>query len=224
MISIIVPTLNEETAILRTLSALVALPGLKEIVVADGGSDDRTIERARRSGVRVIECGRGRGIQMHVGAGESRGDALWFMHADTLPDGSALEDIEAALQDPNVVGGNFSVVFDGNGLSSRQMTWIYPRLRVLGLTYGDAGIFVRRSAYEALGGFRPLPLFEDLDLIGRLRTAGKFVHLETRVFTSSRRFAGSRYLLSWIVWIALQLLFWAGVSPHRLARLYRNAR
>ena len=224
MISIIVPALNEESGIGATLACLLSLKGEKEIIVADGGSEDETVGRARACGVRVIECERGRGVQMHAAAIAAAGDVLWFLHADTVPELHALEDIEISLRDPRVIGGNFSLVFEGAGLAAKQMTWIYPRLRFLGLCYGDAGIFVRRSSYREIGGFRPFPLFEDLDLIRRLKRRGKFVHLDTRVFTSSRRFSGAKYVRVWTQWIALQMLFWAGVSPHRLARLYRQIR
>ena len=224
MISIIVPALNEERGIGATLACLLSLKGEKEVIVADGGSEDETVERARSSGARVIECERGRGAQMHAAAGASVGDVLWFLHADTVPELHALEDIQQSLLDPKVVGGNFSLIFEGTGPAAKQMTWIYPKLRLMGLCYGDAGIFVKRSSYEQIGGFRPFPIFEDLDLVRRLRRCGKFVHLETRVFTSSRRFSGARYVRVWVQWIALQILFWAGVSPYRLARLYRQIR
>jgi rSAM/selenodomain-associated transferase 2 len=224
MISIIVPTLNEERRIGRTLECLLSLRGNKEIIVADGGSDDRTVEYACASGVTVMLCERGRGSQMHAAALASRGEELWFLHADTVPEGNALEHIRQALRDPAVVGGNFSLVFEGDGFAARQMTWIYPRLRLLGLCFGDAGLFVRRSAYEAIGGFQPFPLFEDLDLMGRLRRCGRFVHLNARVYTSCRRFTGRKYAGAWAGWIVLQVLFWMGVSPFRLARWYHNKR
>jgi hypothetical protein len=96
---------------------------------------------------------------------------------------------------------------------------------VLGLAYGDAGIFVRRSAYEAVGGFRPYPLFEDLDLIRRLKGGGvRFVHLDCVLTASSRRFENRNFALVWTNWICLQILYWIGVSPNVLARWYRDVR
>lgn len=224
MISIIVPTLNEEAAIARTLAALSALAGGHEILVVDGGSTDATIELASESGARVLETPRGRGTQMHAGAMAARGDVLWFVHADTIPSPSALVEIERALADARVAGGNFTLLFDGPTRSARQLTAIYPRLRRLGLSYGDAGIFVRRTAYDEAGGFRPYPLFEDLDLIRRIKRCGRFVHLACPLTTSSRRFEQRNFAGMWVQWIGLQLLYWIGVSPHRLARWYRHAR
>ena len=224
MVSIIVPALNEEARIACTLRALLALSGEKEILVADGGSEDLTVEIATGLGVRVVACERGRGCQIRTAAREATGCVLWFVHADTRPENGALESILDALRDGATSGGNFSLVFEGDHYSARQMTWLYPYLRRLGLSYGDAGIFIRRSVYEAIGGCRPYPLFEDLDLIRRLKRRGKFVHLSTRIVTSARRFSGPRYARVWALWITLQILYWAGVSPHRLARWYRLAR
>ncbi len=224
MVSIVVPTLNEEAVIAGTLQTLQALPGEKEILIADGGSEDRTTAIAAELGVRAVTCQRGRGCQLRTAAAEAKGDVLWFVHADTRPEPGALEAIGKALESGSTAGGNFSLVFEGEHYSAGQMTAIYPYLRWLGLSYGDAGIFIRRSVYDAIGGCRPYPLFEDLDLVRRMKRHGRFVHLETRIFTSARRFTGSRYGRVWALWITLQVLYWAGVSPYRLARWYRDAR
>jgi rSAM/selenodomain-associated transferase 2 len=224
MVSIIVPTLNEEARIASTLKALQSLSGDKEIIVADGGSEDRTVEIATGLGVRVVSCERGRGCQIRTAAHQASGTILWVVHADTRPEGGALHSIRTSLTDRAAAGGNFSLVFEGEHYSARHMTWIYPYLRYLGLSYGDAGIFIRRSVYDAIGGCSPYPLFEDLDLIRRMRRHGRFVHLSARIFTSARRFSGPQYPKIWTLWITLQILYWAGVSPYRLARWYRLAR
>ena len=208
----------------NTLEALQALAGDKEILVADGGSEDRTVEIAIRAGVRVVSCDRGRGTQLRTAAPEAAGDILWFVHADTRPEAGALESIGTALLDGAAAGGNFSLVFEGDHYSARQMTIVYPYLRWLGLSYGDAGIFIRKTVYDAIGGCRPYPLFEDLDLVRRMRRHGRFVHLRAHIFTSSRRFSGPHYVRVWALWITLQVLYWFGVSPYRLARWYRLAR
>lgn len=223
MVSIIIPALNEEQNIRGLIAELLALPGEKEVIVADGESEDRTVEFAMSAGAKVVPSRRGRGAQLRAGAAASSGDVLWFVHADSSPGKDSLAAISRALEDEGVAGGNFALVFEGRGLAARQMTWIYPKLRLLGLSYGDAGIFVRRTAYDAIGGVRPFRLFEDLDLVRRLRPVGRFAHLDCRMVTSSRRFAGRRYALAWATWIVLQILFWAGVSADRLARWYRPA-
>jgi cellulose synthase/poly-beta-1,6-N-acetylglucosamine synthase-like glycosyltransferase len=155
---------------------------------------------------------------------QSRGDILWFVHADTQPPAYALSEISEALRSSNVVGGNFGLTFDGASRAARLLTFIYPLLRGFNLCYGDSGIFVRRAVYEKIGGFRQYALFEDLDLLKRLRRAGRFVHLRCRITTSSRRFEDRNFALMWSHWTALQLLYWSGVSPNVLARWYRHAR
>jgi rSAM/selenodomain-associated transferase 2 len=223
-ISIVVPTLNEEAGIASTIAALQALQGEKEIVIADGGSTDRTVAIAEQLGVTVVHAPRGRGPQMHAAAITGSGDVLWFVHADTRPPRDALAHIEQALASKRVAGGNFGLVFDGSSLAAKQLTFIYPLLRIFGLCYGDSGIFVRREIYHRIGGFRPLPLFEDLDLLRRLRRAGRFVHLRTRITTSSRRFEQRNFAVVWLHWTSLQLLYWAGFSPNWLAQRYRHVR
>jgi rSAM/selenodomain-associated transferase 2 len=223
-VSIIVPTLNEEAHIVETIRGLQQLLGEKEIIVVDGGSSDQTVPLAYAHGVRVLEAPRGRGLQLHAGALRSAGDVLWFVHADTIPPPQALEHIRKSLEAGSIVGGNFGLLFDGPSRAAKQLTAIYPLLRIIGLCYGDSGIFVRRDFYDQIGGFRSLPLFEDLDLLRRLRRAGRFVHLNCRLVTSSRRFEQRNFALVWLHWTTLQLLYWCGVSPNRLARWYPHAR
>lgn len=224
LVSIIVPTLNEEKLIGATLSAIAALKGKKEIIVADGGSNDQTAEIAVVHGAHLVRGPRGRGSQMRAAAASASGDVLWFLHADTLPPADALHAIEEALNYHAVAGGNFRLVFGGHSHGSKLLTAIYPHLRWLGLCYGDSGVFVRRSMYDAIGGMRPYELFEDLDLVRRIRRAGGFVHLQTSLTTSSRRFEQRNFGAMWLHWMMLQCLFWLGVSPSRLAAWYQIAR
>lgn len=223
-LSIIIPVLDEARSIGATLDALSARARGVEVVVVDGGSRDGTVELVRERGVKLIESGRGRGRQMHAGACAASGRALWFLHADTLPSAECAGALEEALSDPSVVAGNFEVLFDGESGAARFLTWLYPRLRKLGLCYGDSGIFVRRDAYERIGGFRDFPIFEDLDIVRRLRRVGRVVHLRERVKTSSRRFEGRSFALTFARWSLLQALYWLGVSPHTLARMYAHVR
>jgi rSAM/selenodomain-associated transferase 2 len=224
MVSIIIPALNEASEIVASLSVLRGLQGDKEILVVDGGSEDETVALATAAGAKVIGSARGRGAQQHAGALAARGEVLWFVHADTTPPAHAISDINEALQDSSVVGGNFGLVFDGPSRAARQLTAIYPRLRSLNLCYGDSGIFVRRRVYNAIGGFRSLAIFEDLDLLRRLRRAGRFAHLNTCIVSSSRRFENRNFAGMWLHWTALQLLYWAGVQPNTLANWYRPVR
>ena len=225
-LSLIIPTLNEERSLGATLDAVARLERSPlELLIVDGGSVDETMEIARSRGARVISAERGRGLQMDAGARAARGDALWFLHADTTPPADAVELIAEALRDADVAGGNFEIRFDGTRRAARFLTWLYPQLRRLGLCYGDSAIFVRRAAYERIGGFQSYPLFEDVDLVRRLkRSGGKFVHLPCAVVTSSRRFEGRSFALTFARWMILQGLYWIGIHPRTLCRLYAPIR
>jgi rSAM/selenodomain-associated transferase 2 len=220
----VIPTLNESAGIGATLDAVGRVAGRIEVIVADGGSRDGTPDLVRRRGVRVVAAPRGRGPQMHAGALVSGGHVLWFLHADTHPPEDAADRIREALADPRTVAGHFALRFDGDRRAAGLLTWIYPRLRYLGLCYGDSGIFVRREAYERVGGFRPYPIFEDLDLLTRLRRLGRVARLEAAVVTSSRRFEGRSFALTFAWWTLLQLLYWIGVPPRHLGRMYAHVR
>lgn len=223
-LSIIIPTLNEARSIGATLAAAARSGEGVELIVADGGSEDGTKEAALSARARVVEAERGRGSQMHAGALAARGQVFWFLHADTLAPEGAARDILDALEDPRVVGGNFAVRFDGGTRPARFLTWLYPRLRLLGLCYGDSGIFVRREAYERAGGFKPFPIFEDLDLLRALWKQGRVAHLSAEVVTSSRRFEGRGFARTFARWSFMQTLYWMGVRPDTLGRLYAPVR
>ena len=223
-VSVIIPTLNEAVSLKTTIDAVKALSANIEIIVVDGGSRDATISVAENSGAFVIGSERGRGTQMHAGATAANGDVLWFLHADTSPSPETLGQIEETLKESDAVGGNFTIRFDGQTPAAGFMTWLYPKLRKIGLVYGDSGIFVRRDAYERVGGFKPLPLFEDVDFVRRLWRGGRFVNLSATITTSSRRFDGRSFLIMFARWSFLQVLYWLGISPYFLARFYKPIR
>jgi rSAM/selenodomain-associated transferase 2 len=223
-ISVILPTLNESSTISTTLARVSEVRGLAEIIVVDGGSSDGTQDLVRSRGVRLIETSRGRGKQLHAGALAAVGEVLWFLHADTRPPVDASEHIRAALADPVVVGGHFAIRFDGGRRAASLLTWLYPYLRWLGLCYGDSAVFVRRAAYEQAGGFRPYPIFEDLDLLSRLRRLGRLSHLPAAVVASSRRFEDRSFIVTFAWWSVLQVLYWLGAPPRLLGRLYAPIR
>lgn len=224
-VSVIIPTLNEEESIGATLASIAHLKGEFEVVVADGGSYDRTVEIARQFGTRVIASQRGRGTQMHNGAQAARGQTFLFLHADTMaPSDLVMRITEVLHSDETISGGNFDIRFDGTGRAAGFMTWLYPKLGSLGLCYGDSGIFVRASIYNEIGGFNSIPLFEDLDFIKRLRKTGRMIHLPIELVTSARRFEGRRFPFTFARWSILQALYWIGVSPRTLSKLYAPLR
>ena len=222
-LSIIIPTLDEAATIRVAAALLARWHEQVEVIIADGGSTDGTVEAARECGLLVIPAPRGRGPQMNAGAQAASGAILLFLHADTrLPD-EALTMIERTLADPAVCGGNFNLLFDGGTRAARLLTRIYPFLRLGGMCYGDSAIFVRREVFEALGGYRDFPIFEDVDLFRRMKRRGRFVRLPVCATTSSRRFEG-RFVRTFALWSLLQVLYWLGVSPRWLERMYRPAR
>lgn len=223
LISIIVPTLNEATTMRDLAASLGRLRGEFEVIVCDGGSADATVETARQCGLRVIEAPRGRGPQMNAGAQLAKGETLLFLHADTrLPeDAPAL--VADALTDDRVCGGNFNLIFGGDTREAWLMTRIYPFLRLGGMIYGDSAIFVRRGVFDRLGGYREYPIFEDCDLYRRMRCVGRFVRLNACATTSSRRFEG-RFIRTFALWSSMQALYWLGVNPNLLDRLYKPLR
>ena len=227
MISVVIPALNEAARLPRLLRALRAEPVDCETIVVDGGSEDRTAEAAHAAGATlVLSAPRGRGRQIAAGAAAARGSALLFLHADSaFPPGGLLA-LEALLRDrPEVVGGNYRLVFDGEDGFSRWLAGFYAAIRALGFWCGDSGIFVRRACYDALGGVRPIAVMEDYDLVRRIKRAGPTVCLaEPPLTTSSRRFEGRRPPGIVLGWVRIHLLYWMGVSPERLALLYDSER
>jgi rSAM/selenodomain-associated transferase 2 len=225
MISVIIPTVNEAERLPRLLVTLAAESEPREIIVVDGGSADDTPALVRRGGAKLIAAPAGRGGQLRIGADAARGDVLLFLHADSGFPAGGLGCIAGALAArPELVGGNFRVVFDGDDRFSRWLTRFYAWFRRHGLYYGDSAIFVRRRVYEALGGIRPIALMEDYEFSRRLERAGPTCCLEPPLSTSSRRFRGRRPTAIVAGWLWLHALYHLGVAPECLARIYRSTR
>jgi len=187
-LSAVVPTWCEARRVERVVKACSRVAD--EVVVADAGSPDETGRLARQAGARVVEAPKGRGQQLNAGAAAATGDVLLFVHADTELPREVRGAIDAALEDPEIVGGNFKLRFVPASTSSAVFGLAnHLRRRYLGIYYGDSCIFVRRTVFDALGGFKSIPLMEDHELVNRLEGFGK-THYETRVevATSARRF------------------------------------
>lgn len=221
-ITAVIPSWQEEAAITSCVTCCRAVAD--ETIVADGGSTDRTAELAEAAGARVVLGARGRGPQLNAGAAAAEGEVLLFVHADTLLPPEARGVIRQAVG-AGFVGGNFKLRFFPETLVSRLYAAAnHFRRRALRLYYGDSCIFVRKSVFDALGGFARVPLFEDQDFVRRLERIAP-THYETSVVvsTSSRRFAETP-LRTLALWTTLQSLHAAGVPAQKLAWLYADIR
>jgi len=230
MLSVVIPTLNAEEELPRTLSALV--PGavygvVKDVVVADGGSADRTSEIVDVAGAHLVPMSAGRGRQLAAGARAARGDWILFLHADTVLEQGWEREVEHFFQqieagrfrDPDRVAV-FRFALDDFGFWPRFMEkMVSMRCFLFGLPYGDQGLLISRKHYEALGGYKPLPLFEDVDLVRRIGRR-RLVFLRSRAVTSPKRYVQSGYLRQVTRNFVCLALYYLWVPPARIARLY----
>lgn len=238
-ISVVIPTLDEAARIASTVESVTSCGragggGLPrgpdedasgtvdvaevEVIVVDGGSRDETPRLAREAGARVFESARGRARQLRMGGERSTGDAVLFLHADTLLASGWWEAVRAALADPACAGGAFRLRFAERGGRERWLEfWAALRVAVLGLPYGDQGIFLRRDVLEEMGGVPEVPIMEDLDLVRAIKRAGRLTMLPLAATTSSRRY-GDRGLLRTVVDHQYALLgWWLGWDRARIA-------
>lgn len=226
-LSIIIPVFNEAADISAALAALEPLRERgAEVIIVDGGSSDDTFALARTFCDHAITSARGRATQQNVGAQVATGDALLFLHIDTqLPDNvDAL--INAALIDDRNVWGRFDMKLGPNVLRAHSILNVIAALmnfrsRVTGIATGDQCIFVRKSVFDAVGGFPDIALMEDVALSKVLKKIAAPVCLRERVVTSARRWQKHGIWRTIMLMWWLRLAFWMGVSPTRLAAWYR---
>ena len=228
MISVIIPTLNAERTLAHTLAALVpaVVDGIvQEAILVDGGSTDETRAIAEAAGTHLIEAPPGRGTQLDAGAHQARGDWLLFLHADSVLEPGWAEEAKSFME--RVEGGrrgqaaaSFQFALDDDGIMPRLIeSLVGLRCHLLALPYGDQGLLISRNLYNRLGGFRPLPLMEDVDLVRRLRRR-ELVMLKSRAVTSGERYRREGYLARSLRNLGCILLYYLRVPPRVLARLY----
>lgn len=219
VISLILPIRGEEPSAAKKL---LDAAGNFEVIVADGGCPPETVDAFSRIASRWIAMpGSTRGARLAEGARVAEGEVLFFLHADSRPPPRARELIESAVAS-GAAAGSFRLAYDEATPALRWISaWANLRTRWLRLPFGDQGIFCTRAAYEASGGFRDLPICDDLDFVRRLARVAPLRLLPEPCFTSPRRYRGGpwrRVLRNWRVMAG----YYAGVSPARIERWYRG--
>ena len=225
MISIILPMVHEEAVIAQTLERLLQQEGSYEIIVVDGGSQDRSAEIARSYPVSVLTSEKGRAIQMNRGALEAKGEIFLFLHADSWLEKGSLIEIENTMKDQEVAGGCLTQKIEAPNPFYRVLEASGTlRARGLHLFYGDQAIFIRKRIFDKLKGYPPMPLFEDLALSQRLKLEGKTAVLSKQVFTSARRWENKGMFRGSLRNMLLVVLYGMGIAPQTLAKFYSDVR
>ncbi len=220
-ISVIIPTLNEENNIEAAIST--AANEDAEIIVVDGGSTDRTVERAIAAGAHIENAKPGRAVQQNSGAKIARGKTLLFLHADTMLPRDYVDHVFEALMDPEAVAGAFRFKTDWDRPMMRVTEFLTNlRSRHLKLPYGDQGVFVRKSAFEASGGFPLVSIAEDLFFIRKLSQKGRIRIVPADAVTSARRWQRMGIFHVSLINQLIAAGCFMGISPRLLATIYRR--
>lgn len=233
MISVVIPALDAERHLTRTLAALVpaAVDGLvREVIVADGGSKDATLAIAEDAGAVVVRSPAGRGQQLAAGGRSARFPWLLFLHADTVLEPgweqAALLHIEreAPLAAERQRAAAFTFALDDPSPAARFLAAMVGfRSRLLKLPFGDQGLLISRNLYDAVGGYDAIPIMEDVDLVRRLGRR-RIEVLSAKAVTSSERYRTEGYLRRIVRNQRCLALYYAGVAPDRVAELYQDVK
>jgi rSAM/selenodomain-associated transferase 2 len=218
-LSVIIPTLGAGDYLSTTLSALT---GADEVLIVDGGSRDSTHAIAAAAGVRIASTAPGRGLQLMTGGELAQAEWLLFLHADTVLDPGWREEAACFIAEPKhaQMAAVFRFALDDPLPAARRLErWVDRRVRHLGLPYGDQGLLIHRDFYRSLGGYRPLPLMEDVDLVRRIGRRRLMV-LNVKATTSPRRWQRDGWLRRSALNLGCLSLYFLGVPPSLLKRLY----
>lgn len=226
-ISVVMPALNAAASLPSTIEALRdgALEGqLGELLVVDGGSRDDSQQVAQAAAARVLTAPKGRGRQLAAGAEEARGDWLLFLHADTSLSpawGRVARDFMAATGASGERAAAFRFALDDAEPPARRIERLARwRGRALGLPYGDQGLLIPRAFYRRLGGYRPLDLMEDVEMVRRIGRR-RLTILQADAVTSAARYRRDGWIRRPLRNLSLLFLYYMGVPSHRLSRLYQ---
>lgn len=225
VLSVIIPVLREGAVINDVISHLKTLEEElpTEVIVADGAPAGDTLSAIAGEGVKKIRCAPGRGAQMNAGAAEASGEILLFLHADTKLPAGAGRRIAALCDDPAIAGGAFDLLIDSPRPVFRVIEKAASlRSRATRIPYGDQAVFIKAGVFHSIGGFRPLAIMEDIDLMQRLKRRGNRIRFaDAAVRTSPRRWEKEGVLYTTLRNWLLSTFFYLGASPDRLKRYYR---
>jgi rSAM/selenodomain-associated transferase 2 len=222
--SIIVPVLHESNRINSLIEHLYTLEGDQhyEIIVADGSATKDTINAIKDENVISITAPKGRAIQMNTGASIAKGEILIFLHADTTLPSNALLRIGEILRNKQYVGGAFDLKIDSASMFLRYMSFTANiRSRFTRIPYGDQVLFMRKEYFHRIGGFKEIPLMEDVELMKRIKKRGGAVYiLKEKVITSARKWEREGFIRTWLKNHLIRFLYFLGVDTNTLAKLY----
>ena len=223
-LSIIIPVFNESQIINSTIHYLSELTfsGSPEIIVVDGNPLGSTINAITSSGIIKIIGRKGRGSQMNIGAAAASGDVLLFLHADTLLSNDALDQIIVAFQQHDIVGGAFDLEIKSKKRIFRLIERSASiRSRLTRIPYGDQAIFLNKRFFDQIGGFKDIPIMEDVELMQRVKKAGKKIKfIPRKVRTAARRWEKEGIVYCTLRNWTLIVLYLLGVSPEKLNKFY----
>ena len=220
-ISIIIPVLNEEQSVKALLQQLqIYRQQGHEVIVVDGGSHDETVSISKPLADKVIMSESGRARQMNKGVAESTNEVLWFLHADTSIPENVIETIQESLN--KYEWGRFNIKLSGSNFLFRIIeNMINIRSCLSCVATGDQGIFIKRNTFDSIGGYPEIPLMEDVALSKKLKTISQPACIKETLTTSSRRWEKKGIIKTILLMWYLRFLYWIGVTPAKLAKLYR---
>ena len=218
--SVVIPVIDGAAGLPRTLAAMAASALVGEIIVVDGGSRDGSAAIARAAGARVVTAPRSRGTQLAAGAAAAEGEWLLFLHADCRPLAGWEAAVSVFIAKSAGKAGYFVLSLDDPAPAARRLErFVAWRCRVLALPYGDQGLLIHRRLYDAVGGYAAIPLMEDVELARRLGRV-RLRPIGATMLASARRYQTGGYVRRPLRNLVCLSLYFAGVPPQHIARLY----
>jgi len=225
-LAIVIPVFNEEKTLAHAIKRIqrLELEATDELVFVDGGSTDKTKRLILDAGFKCLNSELGRAKQMNKGAKNIKSNIILFLHIDTSFSSSNISNIKKTYSQ-GFLSGRFNICLSGCSISCRIISFfINLRSCITKVSTGDQAIFVSRQVFENIGGFPDIPLMEDVALSKKLRAIGHVACLKDTLTTSSRRWEKYGVMKTVVLMWKLRLLYWLGINPEKLARMYKDAR